>query len=69
MARGEEKFQKLLEEDDDLRRKLLRAAEINTIGTTKKKIDKLNENYYPVEEDIEYESYTEEEEVDEDEIS
>ena len=47
----------------------LRAAEINTIGTTKKKIDKLNENYYPVEEDIEYESYTEEEEVDEDEIS
>lgn len=69
LARGEEKFQKLLEEGDDLRRKLLRAAEINTIGTTKKKIDKLNENYYPVEEDIEYESYTEEEEVDEDEIS
>ena len=69
LARGEEKFQKLLEEDDDLRRKLLRAAEINTIGTTKKKIDKLNENYYPVEEDMEYESYTKEEEVDEDEIS
>lgn len=35
LARGEEKFQKLLEEDDELRRKLLRKAGVNTIGTTK----------------------------------
>lgn len=67
LARGEEKFQKVLEEDDDLRRKLLRAADINTIGTTKKKLDKINENLFPVEDGMEYESFSEVEE-EEDEI-
>lgn len=66
LARGEEKFQKLLEEDDDLRRKLLRKADINTIGTTKKKLESMNINYFPVD-GVEYESYNEEEEEDEDE--
>ena len=47
LARGEEKFQKLLEEDDELRRKLLKKAEINTIGTTRKKIVALTTNLYP----------------------
>lgn len=61
LCRGEEKFQKLMEEDDSLRRKLLRKANINTIGTTKKRIQELNKNYFPVE-GVEYESYNMEEE-------
>lgn len=61
LARGEEKFQKLLEEDDELRRKLLRKANINTIGSTRKLLDKLEVNYYPVD-GVEYENYTESEE-------
>lgn len=60
LARGEEKFQKLLEEDDDLRRKLLRKADINTIGTTRKKLEALTTNYYPVD-GVEYESFNESE--------
>ena len=63
LARGEEKFIKLLEEDDDLRRKLLRKASINTIGTVRKKLDSIGENLYPVD-DTEFESYTEEDEYD-----
>lgn len=62
LCRGEEKFQKLLEEDDDLRRKLLRKAEINTIGTTRKKLEALGDvNYFPVD-GVEYESQKDEEE-------
>lgn len=56
LARGEEKFQALLEEDDALRRKLLKKAEINTIGTTKKRLEELNTNFYPVD-GVEYENY------------
>ena len=66
LCRGEEKFQKLMEEDDSLRRKLLRKANINTIGTTKKRIQELNKNYFPVE-GVEYESYNTEEEENENE--
>lgn len=66
LCRGEEKFQKLMEEDDSLRRKLLRKANINTIGTTKKRIQELNKNYFPVE-GVEYESYNTGEEENEDE--
>lgn len=61
LCRGEEKFQKLLEEDNELRRKLLKKADINTIGTTKKKLEKLNINFFPVD-GVEYESYNEIEE-------
>lgn len=64
LARGEEKFQKLLEEDDELRRKLLRKAEINTIGTTRKKIVALTTNLYPVD-GVEYESYNDSEDEEE----
>ena len=55
-----------MEEDDDLRRKLLRKADINTIGTTRKKLESMNNNYFPVD-GVEYESYNEEEEEDENE--
>lgn len=66
LCRGEEKFQKLLEEDDELRRKLLRKAGINTIGVTRKKLEEATVNYFPVD-GVEYESYSEEEENEEDE--
>ena len=56
LARGEEKFQALLEEDDALRRKLLKRAEINTIGSTKRKLEELSTNFYPVD-GVEYENY------------
>lgn len=68
LCRGEENFIKLLEEDVDLRRKLLKAAEINTIGTTKKQLEKIDHNLYPVDGDLDYESQQdtdEEEESDE----
>lgn len=65
LCRGEEKFQKLLEEDNELRRKLLRKAGINTIGTTKKKLEELKTNFFPVE-GVEYESFNETEDEDED---
>jgi recombination protein RecA len=64
LCRGEEKFIKLMEEDEDLRRKLLRAANINTIGSTNKKLGKLTENYYPVDDSVEYESFNDSEEND-----
>ena len=68
LCRGEENFIKLLEEDAELRRKLLKAAEINTIGTTKKQLEKLEHNLYPVDGDIDYESQQDfEVEEDEDE--
>lgn len=66
LCRGEEKFQKLLEEDDELRRKLLRKAGINTIGVTRKKLEEATVNYFPVD-GIEYESYSEEENDEEEE--
>lgn len=65
ICRGEENFNKLIEEDDKLRRKLLRAAEINTLGTVKKQLKELQDNYFPIDGEISYESYTED--VDEDE--
>ena len=62
LCRGEEKFQKLLEEDDTLRRRLLKAASINTISTTKKKLASLTENFYPIDGGVEYESFDDTEE-------
>ena len=53
-----------MEEDDELRRKLLRKAEINTIGTTRKKIVALTTNLYPVD-GVEYESYNDSEDEEE----
>lgn len=67
LCRGEEKFIKLMEEDPEIRRKLLRAAEINTIGTTKKKLSKLTQNMFPVDDDLDYESQQDDEEYDDEE--
>ena len=49
LCRGAEKFMALLKEDDSLRRKLIRKAGINTLGTTKKLLESLsNQNLFPV---------------------
>jgi recombination protein RecA len=64
LARGEEKFQALLDEDDDLRRKLLRKADINTIGTVRKKLEAMQENLFSVD-GTDYESYSEEDDDEE----
>lgn len=63
LCRGAEKFTKLLEDDDDLRRKLIKKAHINTLGTTKKLLDSLDTNLFPIDEiDGDYEEENEEEE-------
>ena len=48
LCRGAEKFSELLREDDELRRKLIRKAGINTLGTTKKLLESISENLYPI---------------------
>lgn len=48
LCRGAEKFTKLLAEDDELRRKLIRKAHINTLGATKKLLESIETNLYPV---------------------
>lgn len=48
LCRGAEKFAELLREDDELRRKLIRKAGINTLGATKKLLDSITENLYPI---------------------
>lgn len=48
LCRGAEKFTELLRDDNDLRRKLIRKAGINTLGATKKLLESLQENLYPV---------------------
>ena len=69
LCRGEENFNKLIAENDKLRRKLLRAAEINTIGTIKKKLAGISENLFPVDGEVSYESYDSEEDEDAEEES
>jgi len=48
LVRGEEKLLQLIEEDDDLRGKLIRKAGINTISQTRKQIESYKENRFPV---------------------
>lgn len=58
ICRGQENFINLLQEDDKLRKKLIRKANINTLGTTKKLLESLTENLYPVDGEVSsYESY------------
>ena len=66
LCRGEEKFQALLDEDDELRRKLLKKLGINTIATTRKKLDKLEVNLFPITGEIDVESQLGEDEDEED---
>lgn len=68
LCRGEEAFHRLIEEDSELRKKLLKAASINTIGTTKKKLKKITTNMFPVDEDIDYESQIESDDEEEEYI-
>lgn len=48
LANGHDNFQELVEEDSDIRSKLLRRAKVNTISQTQKKIERITENRYPV---------------------
>ena len=48
LCRGAEKFADLLKEDDNLRRKLIRKAGINTLGSTKKLLESISENLYQI---------------------
>ena len=45
---GAEKFADLLREAEELRRKLIRKAGINTLGATKKLLESISENLYPI---------------------
>lgn len=68
VARGEEKFQSVVEEDDKLRRKLIKACGINTIRVTQSKIDELVEkgiNLFPVDGNLDYESQSDDSEDEE----
>lgn len=49
LANGEEALVKLLRKDDKLRSKLIRRAKINSISKTRKKIESINGNLYPIE--------------------
>lgn len=66
LCRGEEKFQKLLEEDSKLRKKLLSLAGINTLGVTRRQLRDMTENYYPVD-GVSYESFGGDEDGEEEE--
>lgn len=68
VARGEEKFQSVVEEDDKLRRKLIKACGINTITTTQKHLDDLKSkgiNLFPVDGNLDYESQSDDSEDEE----
>lgn len=70
VARGEEKFQSVVEEDDKLRRKLIKVCGINTISVTQSKIDELVEkgiNLFPVDGNLDYESQSDDSEDEEEE--
>lgn len=67
ICRGEDKFEALMAEDDKLRKKLVRASGINTIGNAKRSMRSVGKNLFPVDSDIEYESQSESYEEDEEE--
>lgn len=51
IANGADNFDKLLREDSDLRKKLLRRAKVNTLSKTRKRLEKLQSkgiNRYPI---------------------
>lgn len=51
IATGKDNLEEVIQEDDDLRKKLLRKAKVNTLSRTQKKLDKLEAkgvNRYPV---------------------
>lgn len=48
IANGEDALVKIMHEDDELRSKLIRKSSINTISKTRKKLENLTANLYPV---------------------
>lgn len=57
LAVGKDKFNDLLNRDQKLRSKLIRKSGVNTISKTRKLLDSLNENLYPID-GITYEPMT-----------
>lgn len=55
IARGEDSFMKVIEENDDLRKRLIRASGINTISKACRALSKVQGNLFPVE-DTNFES-------------
>lgn len=66
IARGEDSFMKLIEEDDALRRKLLRKLGVNTITVTEKLAESLSTNLFPIDGQVDYEKFDDVEYTDED---
>lgn len=48
ICNGADNFIKILHEDEDIRRKLLKRSSINTIGKTREKLEGLGKNLFPV---------------------
>lgn len=48
IAKSEEKLLRVLEEDEELRRKLIKRSGINTISKTRAKLESIGKNLYPV---------------------
>lgn len=48
IANGKDALLKVIMEDDDLRRKVIRKLGINTISTMQRKLDSLDKNHFPV---------------------
>ena len=48
VAEGEENFYKELHSNDELRASIIKKSKINTISKTRKQLEALNKNHYPV---------------------
>lgn len=67
LVRGEDNFVQLLHEDPALLKRLLKKADINSIELTQSKLNKLEDNLYPIEGEIKVESQSKSEEDEYDE--
>lgn len=61
IARGEESFQKVMVDNDELRKKLIRRSGVNTISLTRDKMESLP-NQYPLDDSISFEPQSESDE-------
>jgi hypothetical protein len=48
IANGEDNFLKLLVDNEDLRKKLIKRSSVNTISKTREMLESIKENLYPV---------------------
>lgn len=70
IARGDEKLQLVIEEDEKLRKRFIKACGINTITTTQKHLEDLKSkgiNLFPVDGNLDYESQSDDSEDEEEE--